>query len=745
MSTRFLRSVTMVVLAACTTFAFADTPTRVGRISMSQGQVGISGEQGEETNAALVNWPVTSRNQVTTGRDGRTEIRIGSTAVRLDADSALDITELDDNSLRLHLHYGSASVRLRNADLLRGFQLSTPQGDVRMQEPGQIRVDAGRRQDTTVVSVFSGAAEIDGGGSRLTVRAGKRAEIGQDDVRTGIAMRDSFDEWTLLRDLRDERSESVRYVTNEMTGYEDLDHNGVWREDTEYGPLWSPRNVPYGWAPYRDGRWTYLQPWGWTWVDNASWGYAPFHYGRWVMVNQRWCWAPGRNVSRAIWSPALVGWVGGRDWNASFGSGKARRAAPATGWYPLAPRDAYVPNYRMAHDNLRYLNRNSGAAQPDIRGRTPYRNHDQQRAGLTVVPHEQFRQRGTVVVPTAPRGSVSPAQLFTGSAAAVVPPVPQMTERERNRDWRRVERRVEREDQVPGARTVPSAAPFLTQPGAVDAPRRGDRFGDGQRRERRQDQSVPVQATTMPAPATIINLPSQPLAVQPSREERVNRVRRSDAERGDQRRERAQEEQQRPVQVTATPAVTPPATSMPAPATVITLPSQPMAAQPSREERVNRFRRSDVERDPDVERDRRARGAESFQQAQQQQFRMQQAQQQQAQQQAFQQQAIQQQMQQQQMQQQQIQQQQMRAQQQAQQMQQAQRMQQMQQMQQAQQPRAAIQAVHQQSAVQQQPVVQSPAPVQPPAVQQRANRENNGEPRGARAIRRARDDANLMH
>jgi hypothetical protein len=396
MSTRFLNTVALVALATACAFAQAQTPTRVGRISLSQGQVSISGELGDEAEAALVNWPVTSRNQITTGRDARTEIKIGSTAVRLDADSALDVVELDDNRLRLHLHYGSATVRLRNADLLRGFEMTTPQGLVQFQEPGRMRVDAGRRQDTTVVSVFDGVALLDGGGSRLTLRAGKRAEIVRDDVRTGLAMRDGFDEWAMLRDERDDRSESVRYVTSEMTGYEDLDQNGIWRDDREYGPLWSPRSMPAGWAPYRDGRWTYMQPWGWTWVDNAPWGYAPFHYGRWVMVRNRWCWAPGRDSSRVVWSPALVGWVGGSDWNLSFNARGTQRAAPAQGWYPLAPRDTYVPTYRVDHDKLRYLNRHAGDVRGDIRGGGRRQYGDNQRFGMTILPQDQFQQRGTV-------------------------------------------------------------------------------------------------------------------------------------------------------------------------------------------------------------------------------------------------------------------------------------------------------------------------------------------------------------
>ena len=164
MSTSFFKAVTLLALAACCALANAqtdDAPTRVGRISLAQGQVTVGGEPGEESSPALVNWPITSRNQVTTARDARTEIRIGSTAIRLDEDSALDVTELDDENLRLHLHYGSVSVRLLNPELVRNFEISTPQGVVRMQETGRLRIDAGRRADTTVLNVFDGVALLE--------------------------------------------------------------------------------------------------------------------------------------------------------------------------------------------------------------------------------------------------------------------------------------------------------------------------------------------------------------------------------------------------------------------------------------------------------------------------------------------------------------------------------------------------------------------------------------------------------
>jgi hypothetical protein len=127
-----------------------------------------------------------------------------------------------------------------------------------------------------------------------------------------------------------------------MTGWEDLERDGRWDTHPDYGPVWMPTTVVSNWAPYRYGHWAWVRPWGWTWVDDAPWGFAPFHYGRWVMVGGHWCWAPGRYVSRPVYAPALVAWIGGPHASVNVRVG----GPPHVGWVPLAPREAYYPHYR---------------------------------------------------------------------------------------------------------------------------------------------------------------------------------------------------------------------------------------------------------------------------------------------------------------------------------------------------------------------------------------------------------------
>ena len=95
----------------------------------------------------------------------------------------------------------------------------------------------------------------------------------------------------------------------DIVGAEDLDQNGRWNNDPQYGNVWVP-NVDPGWAPYRVGRWVDEPYYGWTWVSGDPWGWAPYHYGNWYMSSFGWAWYPGPFGGRHYWRPALVGFFG---------------------------------------------------------------------------------------------------------------------------------------------------------------------------------------------------------------------------------------------------------------------------------------------------------------------------------------------------------------------------------------------------------------------------------------------------
>jgi hypothetical protein len=365
----------------------ADPPGRVGRISYLSGQVEFSASPYDLSNPAHINWPVTLDNIIQTQRFGRAEVRIGSTALRLDDETEIRFEQLDDQFVRVRMERGHVYVNLRNAENAREFELSTPQGRLTLFGPATFRIDFSTRPDSTTIHLFSGRGQFDNKGVIWPLETGKQFSLLHDESITQNLYMNEFDRWSMARDRAEEKSTSTRYVSAETTGYEELDRHGVWRESEEYGSVWYPRSVPEGWAPYRHGRWTWLQPWGWTWVDDAPWGYAPSHYGRWVWLGGRWCWSPGRRATRPVWAPAVVGWVVQQKSGNTVVSGN-----PNIGWFPLSPGTTYKPVYAVSSNYLDQLN--SGHTHRRHGPEVTYPHH----TGITTIDSSHFNSNKIVIV-----------------------------------------------------------------------------------------------------------------------------------------------------------------------------------------------------------------------------------------------------------------------------------------------------------------------------------------------------------
>lgn len=322
-----------------------DPPGRVGRITESRGQAWQWDPEGGEWVAVQRNRPVTSGDRLSVEGDGRLELRIGSTTVRLAGGTELEMRRLDDERIEMQLLNGSAAVRVRSPEVAREVEVVTDEGRFMPRRAGHYRID--RRDDGSTATTWSGTLRFESADSALAVPAGRSAEFWQEGPQRSThyswveSRRDEFSDWVARDSRDDDRSASAQYVSPEMTGWEDLDRHGRWETHPEYGALWYPAAVAPDWAPYRYGHWAWVSPWGWTWVDDAPWGFAPFHYGRWVMWGGRWCWAPGARVARPVYAPALVAWVGGP----SVSVGVTVGAPPVVGWVPLAPREVYRPYY----------------------------------------------------------------------------------------------------------------------------------------------------------------------------------------------------------------------------------------------------------------------------------------------------------------------------------------------------------------------------------------------------------------
>jgi hypothetical protein len=334
--------------------AFADPPARVGRVSFVSGEAFFRADPNSEWTQATLNYPVTEHNQFATNADARLELSIGSAAIRLDEDSEISIPRLDDEVISVNLERGLAGVTVRGQESRYPIEVVTADASITLNDSGTYRIEAGRETNNTIITVLRGNAGVATSEATLSVKEGREAIVtgAPFSYRVREAGPHPFDEWTMARDQRYDRAPATRYVSPEMTGYEELDENGSWQQTAEYGVIWVPRVTVVGWAPYRHGHWAWVAPWGWTWVDAAPWGFAPYHYGRWVHYRGAWGWAPGPVHVRPVYAPALVVWVGQPGWSFSFSAG----SGPAVGWFPLGWGEVYRPWYPCSVNYVRNVN-----------------------------------------------------------------------------------------------------------------------------------------------------------------------------------------------------------------------------------------------------------------------------------------------------------------------------------------------------------------------------------------------------
>jgi hypothetical protein len=330
------------------TQAGVDPPSQVGRISVALGNVSVEPASVDQFSAAEVNYPLTTGDRLYADSGSLAEVQTGQLALRAGQLTDVTVTALTDTLAQFGLAQGSVHLRTYSIDAGTTVELDTPNVAVTVLQPGDVRVDVDAANDLTVVTLLSGQAEVDGNGLQQLMQPGESLQVsGSNPVsaqNVGAPQQDGLDRFSGDRDsvYASEGSEALD-LNPETIGAEDLTGYGQWDSDENYGAVWYPSGVAADWQPYRYGHWTWIAPWGWTWVEAEPWGFAPFHYGRWNRFGDRWGWIPGPVFVRPVYSPALVVFLGG----GGFGAG-------LTGWFPLGPGEVYTPWY---HASTLYVNR----------------------------------------------------------------------------------------------------------------------------------------------------------------------------------------------------------------------------------------------------------------------------------------------------------------------------------------------------------------------------------------------------
>ena len=351
--------------------AWADPPARVGRLAEIAGQVWVYDEHEGEWIPALRNRPITTGDRLSSGSGGRAEVQVGAVTWRLDGNSELEVLRLDDEAIRLQLHAGSVALRVRSSEAARATEVLTAEGRFAPQRAGHFRID--RDDDVSTATVWSGVLNFRADDSELDLEAGQRIEFWRADERTHYGrlqpVRDAFSEWALAEEARDGGlSASSRYVSPEVPGVEDLDRHGSWERSSEYGALWIPYQVAPGWAPYRYGHWA--QSGRGAGTGSTTRRGASHRSTTGAGCIRRAVVLGARRLCRASGLCAGAGGVdrhAARERRVNIGG----RRPPAVGWFPLGPREIYVPGYRVSPRYLHSVNGGHVTHIPPVMVRQP--------------------------------------------------------------------------------------------------------------------------------------------------------------------------------------------------------------------------------------------------------------------------------------------------------------------------------------------------------------------------------------
>ncbi len=323
-----------------------DPPARVGRLNYLRGSVSFAPRGVNEWVPAILNYPLTTGDSLWSDEQSRAEFHVASTVIRMDQSTALEILNLDDDTLQLRMSQGTINVDLHEVVAGEHFEVDTPTAAVSLLQRGDYRLDVNVDGTSVQVTVRTGDAEITTSPYDFHVYPGQAAAISRSGTNLSYdihpaAPPDAFDQWATARERQEQIAlQEARYVPSTMTGFGDLTQFGTWQAVPGIGPVWIPA-VQAGWAPFRFGRWVWVEPWGWTWIAAEPWGFAPFHFGRWVLIGSVWAWVPGPVVVQPVFAPALVVFVVIGDF---------------IGWFPLAPGEVFIPSFAASATFVQRIN-----------------------------------------------------------------------------------------------------------------------------------------------------------------------------------------------------------------------------------------------------------------------------------------------------------------------------------------------------------------------------------------------------
>lgn len=347
---------TLILAIPAISFAGVIAPARV---TLVDGDVMFRTPDNDEWLPASVNTPLDEGDAIWTPSGSRTEIQLGDgTVVRLDKESQLDLIAVEDGFTQMHLANGKLYLRTSKNSGKDSIQIDADDTTILPDSRTRLRIDM-LPESQEDVTIFKGAAYVEGNGSRTRVRSGEHIalEDGHSELLP-LNPPDNWEIWNSERDRSQSRASAESNLPDELQAFSsELDSHGRWEFVPEYGRVWRPTVViSDNWAPYQSGRWIWKGS-DYVWISYENWGWAPYHYGRWAVISGiGWCWVPPVRGD-IYWGPGYVGWY---------------QTGNYVGWTPLAPGETFYGHRHYGNHSVNVANNQVNSASIVFKNRNAH-------------------------------------------------------------------------------------------------------------------------------------------------------------------------------------------------------------------------------------------------------------------------------------------------------------------------------------------------------------------------------------
>ena len=120
--------------------AWADPPTRIGRLSYLSGTVSFSPAGDDQWAYAVLNRPVVSGDRLWSDNGARVELTLDNGALWLGAATSVVVSNIDDRTTQFELQQGTVDLRIRRISGGNVVEIDTPNLAFQVTRPGRYRI-----------------------------------------------------------------------------------------------------------------------------------------------------------------------------------------------------------------------------------------------------------------------------------------------------------------------------------------------------------------------------------------------------------------------------------------------------------------------------------------------------------------------------------------------------------------------------------------------------------------------------